>query len=215
MSFTSIAALEARLKHRLQEPLPGRTAQLQFAPSPTRKGWEPDLRPAGARQAAALILFYPGEHGPSFPLTVRRDDLPHHPGQISLPGGGIDPGESPQDAAVREAHEEVGINPDSVRVVGALSTLWVVVSNFVVQPIIAVTDEQPEFRAAPEEVAALIEAPAVWLTDFDRVGTDQRVREGISYTYKYLDFGGHRVWGATAMILGELREVLADLPPRT
>lgn len=120
----------------------------------------------------------------------------------------MDPGESPADAAVREAQEEIGIDPDSVRIVGALSTLWVIVSNFVVQPIVAVTDEHPEFRAAPEEVAALIEAPVSWLTDPDRVGIDKRAREQIVYTYKYFDFGGHRVWGATAMILSELRAVV-------
>ena len=213
--FTSFPNLEATLTHRLEQPLPGRDAQLHFAPSPARKGWEPDLRPAEARRAAALILLYPGEHGPSFPLTVRRDDLPHHPGQISLPGGGIDPGERPADAAVREAHEEIGIDPDSVRIIGSLSTLWVIVSNFVVQPFVGVTDQRPEFRAAPEEVAALIEAPAAWLTDDARIGNDQRVRDGITYKYRYFDFDGHRVWGATAMILGELRSVLADLPTRT
>jgi 8-oxo-dGTP pyrophosphatase MutT (NUDIX family) len=203
-----LADLETHLTRRLQEPRPGRDAQLQFAPSPARKGWEPDQRPAGARQAAALILLYPGEHGPSFPLTVRRDDLPHHPGQISLPGGGIDPGEDPAAAALREAHEEIGIDPDSVRIIGALSTLWVVVSNFVVQPFVAVTDEHPEFRAAPEEVAALIEVPTPWVVDPDRVKSDQRARDGIMYTYKYFDFGEHRVWGATAMILGEFSALL-------
>jgi 8-oxo-dGTP pyrophosphatase MutT (NUDIX family) len=200
--------LEAHLTKRLRDPLPGKTAQLQLAPSPARKGWEPDLRPEGARQAAALILLYPGEHGPSFPLTVRRDDLPHHPGQISLPGGGIDAGEDPAAAALREAHEEVGIDPDSVRIIGSLSTLWVVVSNFVVHPFVGVTHEHPEFRAAPEEVAALIEAPAAWLTDPERIKSDQRARDGIIYTYKYFEFGEHRVWGATAMILGELQALM-------
>src|SRR5690242_16728341 len=102
--------LESFLRLRLTRPLPGAVAQWKFAPTPARKGWRPDDTPATARRAAALILLYPGEHGPSFPLTVRRDDLPHHPGQISLPGGGLNPDEDPGAGALRETHEEIGIH---------------------------------------------------------------------------------------------------------
>ena len=151
---------------RLTLPLPGAQAQWKFAPHPARKDWRPDDRPATARQAAALVVLYPGLDGPSFLLTERHHDLPHHPGQISLPGGGLDPGEDPEQGALREAHEEIGLRPRDVRIIGALSTLWVVVSNFLVHPIVGVADERPEFRAAPREVAALIEAPvrALWST---------------------------------------------------
>jgi len=151
-----LKSLETFLARRLTEPLPGAAAQWRFAPTPALKGWEPDKPPATARRAAALILLYPGEHGPSFPLTMRRHDLPHHPGQISLPGGALDPGEAPADGAVREAHEEIGIVPADIRVLGALSPLWVIVSNFVVQPFVGVVDYRPEFRASPREVSALI-----------------------------------------------------------
>lgn len=200
--------LEGSLTDRLARPLPGAAAQWKFAPLPALKGWEPDKPPPTARPAAALILLYPGEHGPSFPLTMRRHDLPHHPGQISLPGGGIDAGESPVAGALREAHEEIGVDPRDIRVLGALSPLWVIVSNFVVQPFIGVIDHRPEFRASPREVSALIETPISWLRDPARASSEQRMRSGVLVTFPYFDFGGHQIWGATAMILSEVRELI-------
>ena len=191
------------LRERLAQPLPGAVAQRRFAPVPPRKGWMPDQLPPDARQAAALILLYPGPDGILLPLTVRRDDLPHHPGQVSLPGGGIAPGEPPLAAALRETHEEIGVAPDSVRVIGALSTLWVIVSGFVVQPFVGLVDERPAFDLAPREVAALVEAPLDQIRDVNRLGWQRVVRDGIVIDYPYFDLGGHRVWGATAMMLGE------------
>lgn len=203
-----LGALEAHLKFRLTLPLPGAQAQWKFAPLPSRKDWRPDDRPATARQAAALIVLYPGSEGPSFVLTERHHDLPHHPGQISLPGGGLDTGEDPEQGALREAHEEIGLRPRDVRIIGSLSTLWVVVSNFLVHPIVGVADVRPEFRAAPREVAALIEAPVRALVDDTNVKLEERVRDGLLVRYPYFDIAGHHIWGATAMILGELREAL-------
>jgi len=82
--------LEAFLTARLRQPLPGADTQHRFAPTPLRAGWRADARPSGARQAAALLLIYPGPRGLTVPLTVRHSDLPLHPGQVSLPGGRVD-----------------------------------------------------------------------------------------------------------------------------
>ena len=207
MTARPLTDLESFLRTRLAEPLPGPAAQRRFAPNPPRKSWRPDDQPPGAREAAALILLYPGDAGPLFPLTVRRHDLPLHPGQISLPGGGLDPGEDPAAGALRETHEELGIDPAAVRIVGALSPLWVIVSNFIVRPFVGVTDARPAFHPEPREVAELIETPVDWVRDTTRVAWDQRVRDGVRIEFPYFDFGGHRVWGATAMILSELRDV--------
>jgi 8-oxo-dGTP pyrophosphatase MutT (NUDIX family) len=208
--FSDLTSIEAFLTRRLNDPLPGPDAQRRFAPRPAHKGWAPDLVPDTARRAAALILLYPGATGPTLPLTMRRHDLPHHPGQISLPGGAIDEGEAPVDAALREAHEEIGIERDSVRIVGALSSFFVIVSNFVVFPFIGIMDTRPVFRPEAREVAEVLEAPVQELLDRGRTGWDRRPRENISVDLPYLKTGSHIVWGATAMILGEFGALFDD-----
>jgi len=203
----ALSDLETFLRTRLTEPLPGAQAQWRFAPKPARKGWDPGQTPESARHAAALILIYPGAEGPSIPLTLRHSTLPHHPGQISLPGGRLDAGERPEDAALREAHEEIGVDPASVRIVGPLSTLWVVVSNHLLHPFIGITDTPPEFKLAEREVEALIEAPVEHIRDSERLRQYRLARDGIIVDYQSIELGGHPVWGATAMVLGEFREL--------
>jgi 8-oxo-dGTP pyrophosphatase MutT (NUDIX family) len=209
-SGATVRALEDQLRDRLRHPLPGKDAQLRFAPRPGLKSWDPAARPDDARTAAALLLIYPGSEGPTVVLTQRHADLPHHGGQISLPGGGLHAGEIPPDAALREAHEEIGLDPTNVRVIGSLSTLWVIVSRFVVHPIVAVADSRPDFVPCAREVASLIEAPLNTLWDPARLKFESRVRRGadgnpgLTVSVPYFDVDGHQVWGATAMILGEL-----------
>lgn len=203
MPVDSLAAIEAALRARLARPLPGPDAQRRFAPAPARKGWRPDDQPPHARRASALILVYPGPDGPSIPLTLRHADLPHHGGQVSLPGGRIDGDETPDEAALREADEELGISPRHVRLIGALSSLWVVVSNHLLFPFVGVADERPDFAPAAREVTALIEAPVAALRDPSRRGWDVRARDGVEVRFPYFEVAGHRVWGATGMVLSE------------
>lgn len=195
--------LEDLIRARLHAALPGPEAQQRFAPTPWLPDWSPDLTPDTARRAAALVLLFPGPAGPTVPLTVRHRGLPQHAGQVSLPGGAIDPGESPGAAALREAEEEIGVRADRVRLLGPLSTLWVAVSNFVVHPYVGIVDDRPEFLLHPEEVEALVEVPLDHLRDPARLRWATRERQGHPVRYPYYDVGGHVVWGATAMILGE------------
>ena len=201
----NIVSVESFLRDRLAAPLPGADVQWRFSPRPTRKGWRPELQPETARQAAALLLLYPSPEGDDvlLPLTVRHSDLPHHPGQISLPGGRVDRDEGPEAAALREAHEEIGVVTADVRVIGALSSLWVVVSNHLLRTYVGVLDRQPEFRLAPREVEALLEVPLSHVRDAARLGWSRHAREGIVVDYPHFQLAGHEVWGATAMVLGE------------
>ena len=194
-----LAAVEAALRVRLAGTLPGLEAQIRFAPYPARAG----QLPAEARAAAALLLLYPGEAGVCVPLTVRASTLARHAGQISLPGGAADPGETLVQAALREAAEEIGVEPSAVRVLGELTPVHVIVSGFTLHPIVGVTDVRPPFQAAPGEVAEIVEVRLEDLRDASRIRTGTRVREGVAVEYPYFDLCGHHVWGATAMVLGE------------
>jgi 8-oxo-dGTP pyrophosphatase MutT (NUDIX family) len=193
------------LRRALAAPLPRLDAQLRMAPRfegvPPPRIADPDFRPA-----AALLLLYPLDDRWHLPLTVRGSRLRHHTGQVSLPGGRIDPGESPEAAAIREAEEEVAIDPGDVEVLGRLTPLPIGVSRHLLHPIVAVAPRRPDFRVADPEVERLIEVPLAWLQDPTAVGYEQRPYSRAPHTLMdvpYFNVGGVRVWGATAMVLAE------------
>ena len=198
-------ALPDVLRRALAGPLPGLDAQLRMAPRfegvPPPRVAEPDFRPA-----AALLLLYPHEDSWHVPLTVRGSRLRHHTGQVSLPGGRIDPGESPEAAALREAEEEVAIDPGDVDVLGRLTPLPIGVSRHLLHTIVAVAPRRPNFRVAEPEVERLIEVPLTLLQDPAVVGYEQRPYSVPPHTLMvvpYFGVNGVRVWGATAMVLAE------------
>jgi 8-oxo-dGTP pyrophosphatase MutT (NUDIX family) len=201
------------LRERLAGTLPGIEAQMRFAPVPPHAGWRAGHYPADARRAAALLLLYPHEAGGTVALTVRASGLTRHAGQISLPGGATDPGETLVEAALREASEEIGVEPAAVRVLGELTPVHVLVSGFTLHPIVGITDRRPEFRAAPGEVEAILEVSLNDLRDASRIRQGTRIREGVAVEYPYFDLLGHQVWGATAMVLGEFICLLAEAEP--
>jgi 8-oxo-dGTP pyrophosphatase MutT (NUDIX family) len=195
--------IEQLLRERLAGTLPGVQAQLRFAPSPVRSGWRAGHFPADSRMAAALLLLYPGDGDLAVPLTVRASGLARHAGQVSLPGGATDAGETLAQTALREAAEEIGVDPSAVRVLGELTPVHVIVSGFTLHPIVGVTDRRPDFVAAPGEVDEILEVALGDLRDASRIGRGTRIREGVAVEYPYFDLLGHQVWGATAMVLGE------------
>jgi 8-oxo-dGTP pyrophosphatase MutT (NUDIX family) len=204
----NLPVLEGTLRERLAGTLPGLEAQLRFMPTPPRTGWKPGEFPSDARMAAGLLLLYPGEQGPSIPLTVRASGLRRHAGQVSLPGGATDPGETLVQAALREAYEEIGVDPARVRILGELTPVHVLVSGFTLHPVVGITDERPNFALAVHEVQEVIEVSVEDLQDASSIRQGTRTREGVAIEYPYFDLMGHQVWGATAMILGEFICVL-------
>jgi 8-oxo-dGTP pyrophosphatase MutT (NUDIX family) len=158
------------------------------------------------RPAAALLLLYPHDGTWHVPLTVRGSTLRHHTGQVSLPGGRLDPGESVETAALREAHEEVGVVSSDVEVLGRLTPLPVFVSGHLLHPVVGVARERPPFSLATHEVERLIEVPVALLRAPERVLWEERTRtlppSGIM-NVPYFDVLDVRVWGATAMVLAE------------
>jgi 8-oxo-dGTP pyrophosphatase MutT (NUDIX family) len=201
--------LPQRLGERLKRPLPGVMIGTRFEPSPTH-GRRYDAVAADARRAAVLILLYPHEGRWHLPLTLRPAALPLHAGQISLPGGAIDPGESSDAAAVREFHEELGATDEPIELLGPLSPIYVEASNYRVEAWIAAAGRRPDFAPNPAEVAELLEVPLAHLLDRANFGCHPRTRHGLPYSAPHFAWGNHRIWGATCMILGELVTILEE-----
>ncbi len=193
---------------RGEEPrLPGPAAQMRMAP-PHR-----DAGPGRAnfRDAAVLVLFYPRGGSLYFPLTLRSEDTGSHKGQVSLPGGSREEGESLVETALRETREEIGVDPALAKVIGRLSALDIPHSGFHVHPFVALSDAAPSFVLERREVAELIETPVAELLAEDAARFEERSFGGGADLLPYYLLGGHKVWGATAMILAELRELLAGI----
>ncbi len=208
--FDSLPALEAQIEAALAAPLPGEDAQLVMAPSP-RPAREWDLE--NARTAAALLVLYPRGDRPHVLLTLRSHDLPSHRGQVCLPGGTVDPGESPVAAALREAYEEVGLDPTAVEVLCDLTPVFIPVTGFILHPFVAVARRSMTFTPHEVEVARVLEVPLADLADPERQSVESRVVVGEPHRAPYFMVDGEKLWGATAMILAEFMTLLG-FPPR-
>lgn len=208
--------IEAQLRAALKDATPRHATHNAFAPRP-RIGWEAGVIPGGARAAAALVLCYPVADQVHLVLTRRAGTLGQHAGQVSLPGGAVDATESIEAAALREAYEEIGLT-DEVRVLGALSPLYIPVSNFALHPVVAVSDTHPQLTPAEAEVERVLEVSLSELQHPDHLRVGWRWRHDEAIRVPYFELQGERVWGATAMVLGELLAVLkagaAAIAPR-
>ena len=191
--------------------LPGANAQARMAPQP-RHGWKPGLGPDEARPAAALLLVYPVGGAATILLTKRTSHLPSHKGQVSLPGGALDPGEAVEDGALREAREEVGLQTDQVAVIGRLTPLFIPVSGFVLNPVVGTMSFRPEVVAEAGEVDRIIEVAVADLADPARHRLVTRVRDGLEFDMPYFDIDREEIWGATAMVLSEFITLLGTPP---
>ena len=198
------------LAARLAEPLPGPMVGSRFEPRPPHE-WRHDRAPSGARPAAVLLLLYPLDDRWHVPLTLRPESMAAHAGQVSLPGGAVEPGESSRQAAIREFHEELGPCPGRIDLLGRFSPLYVGASNFLVTPWLGTTAERPPLVANPLEVAEILEVPLGHLLDRANFGSHPRKHQGRPYTAPHFLWQNHRIWGATCMILGELVTLLEEL----
>lgn len=201
------------LRRRLTSPLPGVNAQSRMSPRP-RLGADSGIDVSTLRPAAALILIYPHENAWHVPLTLRGSNLRHHTGQVSLPGGRLDDGESIEDAALREAYEEIGIMSAEVEVLGRLTPLPVYVSGHLLHPVVGFALRRPHFNLHSHEVERLIEVPIALLREPQRVLWEERTRilppTGVM-NVPYFDVPDAHVWGATAMVLAEFVALVEEV----
>ncbi len=162
--------------------------------------------PEGAvpRLGAVLALLYPDGEDLRLPLTVRSEHLRSHRGEVSLPGGAIDPDEDgPTAAALRECHEELGVDPAQVAVWGTLSSFYIQPSNFQITPVVGFCERAPKLTPNHAEVSAVITVTLRELLDPAMVLVEQRQLRGIDVIVPYFAIAGHKVWGATAVVLSE------------
>jgi 8-oxo-dGTP pyrophosphatase MutT (NUDIX family) len=162
--------------------------------------------------AAALLLLYPHQGAWWIPLTVRRSGLRHHGGQVSLPGGRLDhQDETVEQAALREANEEIGVLAGDVEIIGRLTSLPIAVSGHLLSPVVGLATHRPRFALAGSEVERLIEVRVETLMRADSVLWEERVRPRPPHDVMrvpYFEIDGAQVWGATAMVLAELVALL-------
>jgi len=184
-------------------------------PRPRRR-WpeESDAGPGRIRHAAGLLLVFPVDSRAHVVLTVRAQGLERHSGQVSLPGGVSEPGETLTQAALREAHEEVGLPAENVRVLGPLTPLDIPVSGFRLHPIVATLDHRPSLAPAAGEVASILDVPLDMLLDPSRLVTVERTREGRTIVAPAFHVCGVEIWGATAMVLAEFLTLVGWNGPR-
>ena len=205
-----------RLEIALAQPLPGGSAHDGLAPRP-RHEWPAGFNQARIRQAAGLLLMFPVGGRPHIVLTVRARTLGRHGGQVSLPGGVIEPGETFEQAALREAHEEIALPLEGVRLLGALTPLDIPVSGFRLHPIVAEVGARPSLAPSDAEVARILDVPLDELFEPSRFATVDRVRDERSITiplFRVGPLGDDEIWGATAMVLAEFLTLLGWNMPR-
>ncbi len=199
-----------QIRSAFTKPLPGLQAQIKLAPDFRIKELKMP-QPENARLAGVLLLLYPHNGQWYFPLMRRTSNgNDRHSDQISLPGGSHEANESLQQTALREAQEEIGAPIDRVSVIGTLSNMYIPVSNFLITPTVGSIDHKPEFQCDTREVAELLEVPLATIFDANVIKREEWTLRGMKVEVPFYLIQGHKVWGATAMILSEFSMLLAD-----
>jgi 8-oxo-dGTP pyrophosphatase MutT (NUDIX family) len=187
----------------------GVAAHLKMAPVP-RLNRRPTDKSGQARLGGVLLLLYCDQGELYLILTRRRDDLQSHAGQVSFPGGRRESTETLEATALRETHEEIGVRPEAVTILGQLTPLYIFPSDFEVHPYVAWYNDgkRPVFSPSDEEVAEIIEAPVSHLLDPNSRGEEMWNIRGYDLMVPFFEVAGHKVWGATAMMLSEFLDRL-------
>lgn len=184
-----------------------RQAQLFMAPRPRTFVRPPELT-GNPKQAGVMLLLYLKDDELTIALTRRTETVVNHSGQISLPGGARDRSETLLEAALRETQEEVGVKLDTGSILGRLTPLYIPPSDYEIHPFVALYPRVPDFTPAPVEVAEIIDVRVVCLLEpaIHRQETWEIRGQQVEVPFYYLK--GHKVWGATAMVLSEFEQRL-------
>jgi 8-oxo-dGTP pyrophosphatase MutT (NUDIX family) len=201
------------LRLQLQSALPGEMAQSRLSGVRRYSTSEFLIRNPGYRKSAVMILLWP-ENRIIHSLLIRRPVYEGvHSGQMAFPGGSYETGDPGLvDTAIRETKEEIGVEIIENQVAGILTPLYIPVSNFLVQPVVACLDRRPVFKADPEEVSEILDFELELILVPSAVKSKLRVlANGLKAETPYYDIRGSEVWGATAMILSELSVIVKNI----
>ncbi|MEM9052310.1 MAG: CoA pyrophosphatase [Bacteroidota bacterium] len=205
--------LLSKIQQSFSEGLPGWNAHQKMINYRRPKATDIEKVDPTARKSAVLALIYPKHDEAHIALMLRNTYNGTHSGQVSFPGGKQESDDnSLLETALREANEELNIQPGEVEILGALTQVYIPPSRFLVSPFLGFSEQRPNFSKDPYEVAELIEAPLRLILN------DAEIKEKPLYleiakteiTVKYFDILGHTVWGATAMMLKEISELILD-----
>ena len=201
-----------KLEERLKKPLPGIGAFLKMAPENRFKELQSSYDTSKAIPGSVLILLFPENKSVKTILILRQQYEGVHSGQVSFPGGRKEKDDkSLIETALRESEEEVGIDADKIMVIGNLTEIYIPPSNFLVLPVVGYMLAKPNLKADKSEVAKILEVDLSSL--FDKNIIKKKEFDGRGYKIKapYYDIQEQIVWGATAMILSELLEVIKSI----
>lgn len=174
-----------------------------------------DPMPLDARPSAVLIALWDGPGGAEVLLTKRSWELRNHRGEISFPGGRLDPGETPVEAALREAHEEVGLHPSHVEVVGELDHISTVVSKSYIVPVVARLEHRPELAPMTGEVQRVFHVPLSELYRPDTYRQEIWWRPPVEWPIHFFELDDETIWGATGRMLVQLLSLAIGIETRT
>jgi len=205
-----INTLIEKLKISCQADLPGEPAQNQMSPK-SRVDIKFPNTIEHAIPSAVLILLYHNKNDIYFILTERTNDVQHHKGQISLPGGSWEAGEHLHETALRETGEEIGVNPDKIEIVCELTPLFVKVTGYMIHPFVGYVPKRPHIVPHPGEVKNVFTVSISDLIDPINTKTELWTIRKTPVDIPFFKFGKYKVWGATAMILSEFRQCLETI----
>lgn len=195
----------------VQAALPAMKAHVKMAPFERIESLKNiDIENKNPRTAAVMMLFYPKNGVTHLVLIVRNSYEGVHSGQIAFPGGKYEKEDKDfKETALRETQEEVGISPEVMEIIKAFTPMYIPPSNFMVHPFLGICNDEICFVPDPSEVAQIIELPlSVFLSDAIVIETNLSTSYAQNINVPAFEIEGHVVWGATAMILSELKDVL-------
>ncbi|MCE2612584.1 CoA pyrophosphatase [Flavobacteriaceae bacterium D16] len=212
MDFEEFLQQVAKIKNL---PLPGTAAHYKMAPEVRVRELETYLKKSkNPKKAAVMALFYPDlDNLTRFLLILRKKYPGVHSGQVGFPGGREEPQDQTMlDTALRETEEEVGAEGAQIEVIRPVSQLFIPPSNFEVYPFMGVYPKTPQFRKQTSEVEDLVEIPLTeFLDDQNIISTRMTTSYAKDIEVPAYSLGGHTVWGATAMMLSEIRELFRKI----